>query len=64
LSFGDTFVAMALPKHMKTEHGGAKNSSAKHGWWGPRDEAKRFARKARRRIDKLLARGEEGRRLR
>jgi hypothetical protein len=55
---------MALPKHMKTEHGGAKNSSAKHGWWGPRGEAKRFARKARRRIDKLRARGEEGRRLR
>jgi hypothetical protein len=54
---------MALPKHMKTEHGGAKNSSAKRGW-GPRSEAKRFAGKARRRIDKLLAGGEEGRRLR
>jgi hypothetical protein len=55
---------MALPKRMKAEHGGAKDSAAKDGWWGPRDEAKRFARKARRRIDKLVTRGQEGRELR
>ena len=43
---------VAWPKRIKTSHGGAKNSSAKHGWWGPRIEAKLFARKARRREDR------------
>jgi hypothetical protein len=37
---------------MRTSHGGAKDSSAKHGWWGSRVEAKLFARKARRREDR------------
>lgn len=53
---------MAWPKNIRTEHGGAKNSSAKDGWWGYRDEAKRYSRKARRRIDKLLARSADDRR--
>jgi hypothetical protein len=43
---------MAFPKRMRTSHGGAKNSSAKSGWWGTRIEAKLFARKARRREDR------------
>jgi hypothetical protein len=43
---------MGLPKGLKTSHGGAKNSSAKDGWWGSRFEAKLFARKARRREDR------------
>ncbi len=47
---------MALPKNIRTEHGGAKNSSAKSAWWGPRVEAKHFARKARRSLDRRAAR--------
>ena len=43
---------MAYPKNIRTEHGGAKNSSAKDGYWGYRDEAKPLARKARRRMDR------------
>jgi hypothetical protein len=39
---------MALPKRIRLSHGGAKNSSRKDGWWGFRDEAKRYATKAAR----------------
>ena len=39
---------MAFPKRIRISHGGPKNSSSKDGWWGFRDEAKRYARKAAR----------------
>jgi hypothetical protein len=39
---------MAFPKRIRISHGGAKNSSSKDGWWGFRDEAKLYARKAAR----------------
>jgi hypothetical protein len=39
---------MAFPKRIRLSHGGAKNSSSKDGWWGFRDEAKRYATKAAR----------------
>jgi hypothetical protein len=39
---------MAIPKRIRISHGGPKNSSRKDGWWGYRDEAKRFAKKAAR----------------
>jgi hypothetical protein len=39
---------MAFPKRIRISHGGAKNSSSKDGWWGYRDEAKRYAKKAAR----------------
>jgi hypothetical protein len=39
---------MAFPKRIRLSHGGAENSSAKDGWWGYRDEAKRYATKAAR----------------
>jgi hypothetical protein len=42
---------MAFPKRMRFSHGGAKNSSSKDGWWGLREEAKRYAKKAAR-LDK------------
>jgi hypothetical protein len=42
----------------KTEHGGAHNSSAGHGFWGTNDEAKRFATPARRRDERRLIRDE------
>jgi hypothetical protein len=45
-------LGMAFPKRMRTEHGGARNRGAKGGWWGFRDEAKHYARKARRRMDR------------
>jgi hypothetical protein len=47
---------VAFPKRIRTEHAGPRNRSAKDGWWGFRDEAKRYARKARRRIDRALTR--------
>lgn len=40
----------------KTEHGGAKNSKAKSGYWGKRAEAKYASKKARRRNDKTESR--------
>ncbi|WP_142389901.1 hypothetical protein [Mycobacterium sp. shizuoka-1] len=42
----------------KTEHAGAHNSSAGHGYWGTNDEAKRFATPARRRDERKLIREE------
>jgi hypothetical protein len=39
---------VAFPKRIRLSHGEAKNSSSKDGWWGFRDEAKRYARKAAR----------------
>jgi hypothetical protein len=39
---------MAFPKRIRLSHGGAKDSSRKDGWWGFRDEAKRYAKKAAR----------------
>lgn len=36
----------------KTEHNGAHDSSAGHGYWGTNDEAKRFATPARRRDER------------
>jgi hypothetical protein len=39
---------MAFPKRIRFSHGGAKNSWSKDGWWGFRDEAKRYATKAAR----------------
>ena len=38
----------------KTEHSGAKNSTAKGGYWGYRSDAKRESKKLRRRIGKRL----------
>jgi len=43
---------MAFGKQVKTEHGGAKNSSAKSGFWGLRIDAKEYSKKIRRRRDK------------
>ena len=42
---------MAL-RTKKTEHSGAKNSSAKDGHWGYRKNAKKWSKKSRRRNDK------------
>ena len=39
---------MAFPKRIRLSHGGDKNSSSKDGFWGFRDEAKRYATKAAR----------------
>jgi hypothetical protein len=39
---------VAFPKRIRLSHGGAKNSSSKEGWWGFRNEAKRYAKKAAR----------------
>ena len=39
-------------KAIKTEHSGAKNSSAKGGYWGYRSDAKRDSKKLRRRNGK------------
>jgi hypothetical protein len=39
---------MAFPKRIRLSHGGAKSSSSMDGWWGFRDEAKRYAKKAAR----------------
>ena len=36
---------MTFPKRIRISHGGPKHSSSKDGWWGFRDEAKRYARK-------------------
>ena len=47
---------MAYPKHVKTEHNGAKDMAAKGGWWGRRAEAKALCRKARRLIGRRLER--------
>lgn len=55
LSRTPTLIQMGWPKRMRTEHGGAKNSSAKNGWWGPRVEAKLFSCKRRRRDDDRAA---------
>jgi hypothetical protein len=41
-------LKMAFPKRIRISHGGPKNSASKEGWWGFRDEAKRYARKAAR----------------
>ena len=41
-------------KAIKTEHNGAKNSSAKGGYWGYRSDAKQESKKLRRRRDKRL----------
>ncbi len=43
-----TVRSVAFPKRMRLSHDGAKNSSSKDGWWGFRDEAKRYAKKAAR----------------
>jgi hypothetical protein len=43
-------------KAIKTEHSGAKNSSAKGGYWGYRSDAKRDSKKARRRNGKAAIR--------
>jgi hypothetical protein len=40
---------MALGKKTRSEHGGAKNSSAKGGFWGYHHEAKWMSRRVRRR---------------
>jgi hypothetical protein len=46
---GQNYTApVAFPKRIRLSHGGAKNSSSKDGWWGFRDEAKRYATKAAR----------------
>lgn len=42
----------------KTEHAGAHNSSAGHGFWGRNDEAKAFSTPARRRDERELIRNE------
>jgi hypothetical protein len=51
---------MAWPTRIRTEHGGAKGSSAKEGYRGVRVEAKLASRKRRRLDDKRVV--EEGRR--
>jgi len=43
---------MSYVNKVKTEHNGAKNSSAKTGFWGKRAEAKEVTRKLRRKRDK------------
>ena len=47
-------------KATKTEHGGAKNSTAKGGYWGYRSDAKRESKKLRRRNGKNLCKSYEG----
>ena len=41
-------------KVAKTEHAGAKDSSAKGGFWGRRSEAKQGSKKLRRRNGKAI----------
>jgi hypothetical protein len=41
-------------KVVKTEHSGAKDSSAKGGFWGRRSEAKKGSKKLRRRNGKVV----------
>jgi hypothetical protein len=43
-------------KAIRTEHSGAKNSTAKGGYWGYRSDAKRESNKARRRNGKTAIR--------
>lgn len=44
---------MAYERKLKTEHAGAKNGG---GYWGHRNDAKRFSRKARRRREREMLR--------
>jgi hypothetical protein len=41
---------MANARGIKTEHAGAKNGG---GFWGPRADAKRYSKRARREADKV-----------
>lgn len=40
-----------MPKATKTEHNGAKNGG---GYWGPRDIAKQYSKKRRRRVERRV----------
>ena len=51
---------MAYPKAVRTEHGGAKNMSAKGGWWGRRADAKYVCNKARRLVGRQIERDAKG----